>query len=110
MVPLLLLLLGLLQSQLLLVLLHHPVLVAVLLQQTLLLRVEVALVLLQILEHLQLLLVKVKVRHLAGPGSGSGSSRDLLLWSSAIFLLETFVGCGCGGRVAALELGSLVSL
>lgn len=104
----LLLLLSLLQSQLLLVLLHHPVLVAVLLEQTLLLRVEVALVLLQILEHLQLLLVKIKVGRRTRPGSGA-AGLSLLLWGGAIFLLEALVG-GCGRSVATLELGSRVTI
>lgn len=106
----LLLLLSLLQSQLLLVLLHHPVLVAVLLEQTLLLRVEVALVLLQILEHLQLLLVKVKVGRRTRPGSGA-AGLSLLLWGGAIFLLEALVGGGgCGRSVATLELGSRIGI
>lgn len=75
------LLLSLLQSKLLLVLLHQPILMGVLLQQLLLLGIEIGLVLLQILEHLQLLLVEIEVRQ-----------GGLL---PAVLLLETLVRCCC---------------
>lgn len=80
-IALLLLLLSLLQSKLLLVLLHQPILMGVLLQQLLLLGIEIGLILLQILKHLQLLLVEIEV--------GQGG----LL--SAVLLLETLVRCCC---------------
>lgn len=83
-IPLLLLLLLsllLLQTKLLLVLLHQPILMGILLQELLLLGIEAGLVLLQILEHLQLLLVEIEVR-------------QGRLWP-AILLLETLVRCCC---------------
>lgn len=52
----------------------------ILLKQLLLLGIEIGLVLLQILEHLQLLLVEIEV--------WQGG-----LWSAAVLLLETLVRC-----------------
>lgn len=88
-------LLSLLQAKLLLVLLHQSILVGILLQQALLLSAETVLVLLQILKHLELLLVKVEVRHLAGP------------YHLAIFLFETLLDCR---RVISLKLGRLITI
>lgn len=79
-ISLLLLLLSLLHTKLLLMLLHQPILMGILLKQLLLLGIEIGLVLLQILEHLQLLLVEIEV--------WQGG-----LWSAAVLLLETLVRC-----------------